>query len=136
MSTHDVLERKKLQKQLRELMERQKRRPSLHGGPPRIEVSPERLAKIRALREKISNTIDGPDKTAMRKELKALYDHSVKKKKKLPKESAPASVTQHLSVEKQKRIAILRKQMTHANSMEEKLNYRNHIKAIHDSVKY
>lgn len=72
----------------------------------------------------------------MRKELKALYDHSVKKKKVLPKETAPDSVTRHLSVEKQKRIAILRKQMAHANSMEEKLNYRNHIKAIYDSVQY
>ena len=45
--------------------------------------------QIRALREKISNTEDGAEKTAMRKELKALYDHSVKKKKVLPKETAP-----------------------------------------------
>ena len=45
--------------------------------------------QIRALREKISKTEDGAEKTAMRKELKALYDHSVKKKKVLPKETAP-----------------------------------------------
>merc|ERR1719265_1323074 len=116
-------------------MEHQTRRPSRHGGPGRIEVSPERLNQIRELREKISRTEDGPEKTAMRRELKALYDHSVKKKDTLPKDSAPESLKRHLSVEKQKRIAILRKQMAHANTMEEKLNYRNHIKAIYDSAK-
>lgn len=130
-ATNSPPERRKLQKDLHELMEQQKRRNP--GRPKRVEVSPKRLAEIRELREKISKAKDGPEKTTMRKQLKTLYDHSGKKTSPV---AQPESISRNLTVEQEKRIAILRKQMAHAKTMDQKMMYRNHIKTLYDLARY
>lgn len=131
--TEDPRERRKLQQELRELMEHQ------HSGNPRPGrsatpvVSPQRLQQIRTLREKISNMEDGPEKTALRIKLKQLYDHNNNNPK--PPRIPRDRLSRRLTREQQLRVDMLRKQQAAAPTMEQKLNFRHQIKAIYDSVR-